>query len=100
LASSVKLGADASIAIGPVGAGAKGSVTPTFDADFVSFAKAKGAYAGLNLEGSVLGVRDQLNEAYYGKALSPVDLIIKKAGSNEGSASLRGLLQKAGAGGK
>ena len=65
-ASSVKLGGDTSIALGPVGAGAKGNVT----ADFISFAKTKGIYAGLNLEGSVIAVRDKLNQAYYGKRLS------------------------------
>ncbi|HET6419859.1 MAG TPA: lipid-binding SYLF domain-containing protein, partial [Geobacteraceae bacterium] len=64
LSSSVKLGGDASIAVGPLGGGAKGSATiPEVTADFVSFTKAKGLYAGLNLEGAVLAVRDSLDEA-------------------------------------
>ncbi len=45
-----KLGGDASVSAGPVGVGAKANVT----ADIVSFAKSKGLFAGLNLEGSVL----------------------------------------------
>jgi SH3 domain-containing YSC84-like protein 1 len=89
-ASSVKLGGDASIALGPVGAGAEGTVT----ADFISFTKAKGIYAGLNLEGSVLAVRDKLNEGYYGRAVSPVDIIVKEKVSNQGSKALRAALKK------
>ena len=90
-ASSFKLGGDTSIALGPVGAGAKGNIT----ADFISFAKSKGIYAGLNLEGSVVDVRDSLNKAYYGKAVRPVDIIVKKEVSNKGSAPLRDALKKA-----
>jgi len=88
--SSFKMGADTSIAMGPVGAGAKSNVV----ADFVSFAKSKGLYAGMNLEGSVVDVRDSLNNGYYGKKVSPLDIIVKKTVSNEGSASLRADLKK------
>lgn len=89
--SSFKLGGDTSVALGPVGAGAKGNIT----ADFISFAKSKGLYAGLNLEGSVVDVRDSLNKAYYGKEVPPVDIIVKKEVSNKGSAQLRDTLKKA-----
>jgi len=95
LSSSVKLGGDVSVAVGPVGGGAKGSVTvPEVKADFVSFAKSKGLYAGLNLEGSVLEVRDSLNMEYYGKAVLPKDILIKKEVSNPGANGLRETLHK------
>jgi SH3 domain-containing YSC84-like protein 1 len=81
LASSLKLGGDASVALGPIGEGAKANIT----ADFISFAKTKGLYAGLNLEGSVVDVRDGLNSAYYGRNVRPVDIIVKKDVSNAGS---------------
>jgi len=90
-ASSMKLGADASITAGPVGTGAKANIV----ADFISFSSSKGAYAGLNLEGSVLDVRDGLNKAYYNKEVRPVDILVKQAVSNEGSAALRADLKKA-----
>ena len=90
LASSFKFGGDTSIAVGPVGAGAKGNVT----ADFISFAKSKGLYAGINFEGSVVDVRESLNREYYGKEVSPVDIIVKNEVSNEGSEELRAALQK------
>jgi SH3 domain-containing YSC84-like protein 1 len=89
--SSFKLGGDTSIALGPVGIGAKGNIT----ADFVSFAKSKGIYAGMNLEGAVVNVRDSLNKAYYGKEVSPVDIIVKKEVSNKGSEELRATIKKA-----
>ena len=86
-----KLGGDASVAMGPVGIGAKSAVT----ADIVSFSKSKGLFAGLNLEGSLVKVSDSSNKAYYGKAVSPVDIIVKNAASNQGSANLREELKKA-----
>jgi lipid-binding SYLF domain-containing protein len=96
LSSTAKLGGDVSVAIGPIGGGAKGSVAvPAVTADFISFARSKGLYAGLNLEGSVLAVRDSLNEAYYGKAVSPRDIIIKRDVRNQGAAALRAALEKA-----
>jgi len=90
-ASSFKLGGDTSIALGPVGVGAKGNIT----ADFISFAKSKGLYAGLNLEGSVVDVRDSLNKAYYGKEVRPVQIVVEKKVSNKGSSELRTTLKNA-----
>lgn len=88
--TSVKLGGDTSVAAGPHGTGAKANVT----ADFIAYSISKGAYAGLNLEGSVVGVRDSLNKAYYGKDVTPVQIIVEKKASNKGSAQLRADLKK------
>jgi lipid-binding SYLF domain-containing protein len=83
-ASSFKFGGDISVAAGPQGVGAKKIVT----ADFVSFAKAKGLYAGLNFEGSGVHVRDELNKAYYGRDVRPIEIIVHKAVSNPQSSGL------------
>ena len=85
-----KLGGDASVAAGPMGVGSKAAVT----ADVVSFAKSKGLFAGLNLEGSIVKVGDDSNKAYYQKAASPVDIIVKKTVANPGSSRLRNELKK------
>lgn len=90
--SSVKLGADTSFALGPVGTGAKSNVM----ADFIAFSMSKGAYAGLNLEGSVVGVRGSLNKAYYGEEVTPVQIIVEKKVTNQGSAELRAALKAGG----
>lgn len=92
--SSFKLGGDTSVAAGPVGVGAKSNIV----ADIVSFTRTKGAYAGISLEGSVIKIRDKWNEAYYGKAVSPIDIIVKRSVSNPGSKALRTSLAKAAAG--
>ena len=93
LSSSFKLGGDVSIALGPVGAGAKANADiPNVTADFLAFAKSKGIYAGLNLEGTVVTVRDGLNEAYYGKSVRPADIIVRHAVRNKGADELRAVL--------
>ncbi len=92
--SSFKLGGDVSVALGPVGGGAKASAdVPSVTSDFVSFAKSKGLYAGLNLEGAVVAVRDTLNRAYYGKDLRPADIIVMRDIKNSRSAELRETLR-------
>jgi len=82
--SSFKLGGDTSIAVGPVGSGVKSNIV----ADILSFTRTKGAYAGVSLEGSVISTKDKWNEAYYGKAVNPVDIIVKRSVSNPGSKNL------------
>jgi SH3 domain-containing YSC84-like protein 1 len=85
LTNSVKLGGDASIAAGPRGGGKATDTT----ADFVSYAKSNGAYIGASIEGSVLDVRDTLNHAYYGKAVTPSDILVKRSVVNPQSKALR-----------
>jgi len=50
------------------------------------------------LEGFVIKTRDKWNEAYYGKAVSPIDIIVKRSVSNPGSKALRTSVAKAVAG--
>jgi len=91
LTSKFKLGGDVSAALGPVGVGAKGDIT----ADFIYFARSKGLYAGLNLDGSYLSVRDNLNKAYYGMEATPVDIIVRRSVNNKEADRLREDLRKA-----
>ena len=87
--SSFKLGADASVAAGPVGAGVEGATAPNLSADYLSFARAKDAFIGISLEGAVIAARDEYNKTYYGKPLRPVDILVKGDVSNPRSAKLR-----------
>ena len=91
--SSFNLGGDTSIAVGPVGKGVKSDIV----ADILSFSRTKGAFAGVSLEGSVIKTKDKWNEAYYGKAVSPADIIVKRSVSNPGSKALRTSVAKAAA---
>jgi lipid-binding SYLF domain-containing protein len=87
--SSFKFGGDASIAVGPVGGGAKADVMT----DFVSFVRAKGAFAGISMEGALVKASTDWNEAYYGKKVSPVGIFRHKLVSNPGSAELRNTIR-------
>jgi SH3 domain-containing YSC84-like protein 1 len=90
LSTSFKLGGDVSIALGPVGAGATAQAdVPSVTGDFVSFMKAKGLYGGLNLDGSVIAVRDSLNRAYYGKSVRPAEIVVTRNVRNIKSAEIR-----------
>ena len=94
LASSVKLGADASVAAGPVGAGSSAE-TANLSADILSFSRQKGLFAGVSLEGAVMSKRDGLNEAYYKKGdVTPTEILIKGAPSNKAAAALKAELNK------
>jgi len=98
LSSSVKLGGDVSVAIGPIGGGAKGALTvPAVTADFISFTKTKGLYGGLNFEGAVMAVRDSLNSSFYGKTVTPKDILVRKTVNAPGANELRSALEKASA---
>jgi lipid-binding SYLF domain-containing protein len=94
LSSTFKLGADVSVAVGPVGAGIEGA-TAVLSADLVTFAKAKGLFGGISLEGAVIAVRDESNRQYYGKAVRPTDILMKRTVSNPHSAGLRAALARA-----
>ena len=85
MSSSFKIGGDASIAAGPVGAGAKSTVT----ADLISFTRSKGVYGGLNLDGTVVHSNVGWNDAYYGRNnLLPPDIVIRRTVSNPKASSL------------
>ena len=75
LSNSFKIGGDASVAAGPVGAGAKSTVT----ADLITFTRAKGVYGGVNLDGTVVSTNVPWNDAYYGRTnLLPPDILVRK----------------------
>jgi lipid-binding SYLF domain-containing protein len=83
LSNKFQLGADASIAAGPVGAGAQAATV-----DILQFSRAKGVFGGLTVEGAVIAIRDSLNRAYYGQPVTPVDILIQRTVSSQGAAAL------------
>jgi lipid-binding SYLF domain-containing protein len=87
LADSFKVGGDASVAAGPIGAGAKSDVV----ADLISFSRAKGLYGGLNLDGTVVHTSNEWNEHYYQKKpiLAP-DILVRMNARAKGADKLLG----------
>ena len=87
LSTSAKLGADAGIAVGPVGIGAA-AATANLSVDIISFSRAKGLYGGVSLDGAVIAVRDSVNDAYYDKRVKPMDILIRHDVTNPQAAGL------------
>ena len=73
LVPSFKMGGDASVAAGPVGAGAKSDIV----ADLVTFNRSKGVYGGLNFDGTVVTASDDWNQKFYGKKVLPPDILVR-----------------------
>jgi len=63
----ITLGGDAAAVAGPVGRSASAATSVTLDAEVYSYSRAKGLFAGVSLEGSVLFIRDNANARFYGK---------------------------------
>jgi lipid-binding SYLF domain-containing protein len=92
LANKITLGADGAVAIGPKGMGADTNLT----ADFVTFTRAKGLYAGVSFDGASIRTIDELNAAYYGEAVRPSDIVIAhKTKPNPNSKELHAMLATA-----
>ena len=70
---NLTLGADASVAAGPVGREAAAAVTPT--AAIYTYSRTKGLFAGASLEGSVIATQKTANHRYYGRAVSSRDIL-------------------------
>jgi SH3 domain-containing YSC84-like protein 1 len=68
LKSKVKLGADASAAAGPVGRNAEASTDVAMNAEFLTYSRAKGLFAGLDLSGTALYQNKDDMDAEYGNA--------------------------------
>ena len=88
LTPSVRLGMDASVAAGPVGAGVGRPPRP--DTDFIYFSRAKGFYGGVSLQGARIRPDDRWNAAYYGRPVSARDILVRGSVRHPGS---RGLLE-------
>jgi len=81
-----KLGADASIAAGPVGREAEAATNAAMSAEMLSYSRAQGVFAGVSLEGTSLGPDGGANEKLYGKKVEATDIIAGKAGAPPESA--------------
>ena len=99
MSTTLKLGADASVAVGPIGRGVEGSTAPNLSADLLSFSKAKGLFAGISLEGAVVAARDALNTSYYQAPTKTIDILVRRSVSNPQADPLLAVVKKATQGG-
>jgi SH3 domain-containing YSC84-like protein 1 len=96
LASQFKFGADASAVVATVGGGVQGATTTAAGADIVGFTKARGAFVGLSLQGSVLTALPEWDQAYYGRPADASAIVLRMAASNPGADPLREVLTRYG----
>jgi lipid-binding SYLF domain-containing protein len=66
LGDKFKLGADASVAAGPVGRSATAATDVKLNAEILSYSRAKGVFAGVSLDGAVMQADQSGNQAMYG----------------------------------
>jgi len=75
LDTEFKLGANASVAAGPVGRQGEASTDAKFSAEILAYSRAKGLFAGLTLEGASLKNDKSANQTFYGMPISTEDLM-------------------------
>lgn len=92
LNNSMKLGADASVAVGPIGAGVEASTTTNLDRDIYAYSKTVGLFGGGAFEGSVLTPREEWNRAYYGDGATTRAIAIERKFDNFGANTLKNAL--------
>lgn len=86
----VTLGADASIAAGPVGRSASAATDQNFSAEIYSYSRSRGLFAGVALDGSALTIERRSNTRFYGRKAAVGDIVSGTVTRN--SESVRRLL--------
>lgn len=93
--NQVKLGADLSAAVGPVGKNVGASSTTNMDVDIFSFAKNSGLFIGASVEGSILDAKEDWLSAYYGKPVTAKNVVINRTVDKDQSSELKAALKAA-----
>lgn len=84
---NVTLGADVSAAAGPIGRAAEADVTPK--AAMYTYSKSKGLFVGASLEGAVIRTVNDENASYYGRPVTPYQVLHGQVRAPAGAARLR-----------
>jgi lipid-binding SYLF domain-containing protein len=83
----VTLGADMSVAAGPVGRQASADTDPTFHSEVHSYSRSRGVFAGVALDGTVISIDDDENEAFYRKhGVTASDIVSGNVTTNDEAA--------------
>jgi lipid-binding SYLF domain-containing protein len=94
LDDQVQIGGEITGAAGPYGASAEASTTTNLDADIIAYSIARGAYIGVNIEGTVLVPRDRMIRDYYGESVTPAGVVLEGRVGNPQADTLRGTLSR------
>jgi lipid-binding SYLF domain-containing protein len=80
------LGGNLSVAAGPIGRTAEASVA--LQAAVYTYSRSQGLFAGVSLEGTGIGTRDEANAAYYGKPVTAGEILSGKVQPPAGASKL------------
>jgi SH3 domain-containing YSC84-like protein 1 len=83
---NVTLGGDISVAAGPLGRNAEAGITPL--AAIYTYSRSQGLFAGVSLEGTVIGTRNDANAEYYGRRVTPEEILSGKVPPPSGATRL------------
>ena len=89
---NLKIGADVSAAAGPVGRDLQAGVTPT--AAVYTYSRSKGLFAGVSLEGAIIGTQKTANARYYGRVVSARSILSGRVSPPSGVQRLLTLLRR------
>jgi lipid-binding SYLF domain-containing protein len=90
-----KLGADASVAAGPVGRDARAATDLQMRAEILSYSRARGVFAGISLSGSTVRQDVDAHQRFYGKRLEARQILFDNQGGTPGPVSAwQTILQK------
>ena len=80
LRNKVTLGAEASVAGGPVGRDARAATDAQMKAEILSYSRTRGLFAGVTLKGSTIRQDRDANERFYGRAYKSTELVLERLG--------------------
>ena len=89
---NVSLGGEVSAAAGPIGRNASAGLTPT--AAIYTYSRSQGIFGGVSLKGAGFVVRNGANEAYYGREVTPKEILNRRVEVPEGADPLRAELER------
>lgn len=94
LSDKIEVGADASVAAGPIGAAAKAATTSTeFNEDIYAYGTSQGLFAGISVEGAILIPDEDANHSYYGEPVTTREILQGDEAWNPKADGLRELLE-------
>jgi SH3 domain-containing YSC84-like protein 1 len=79
LQDKVSLGAEASVAAGPVGRDARAATDAQMNAEILSYSRTQGLFAGINVSGGILRPDSDDNRDLYGRDVSPREVLVTGA---------------------
>lgn len=96
LSSRFTVGADGSVAAGPLGRSASAQTDATMMAEILAWSRSRGVYAGISLQGSTLRDDNDENRQLYGREISNRDIVTGTMTPPAAAGDLMAAIAKAG----